>query len=205
MSKTILIAGCEGKVGKAVSKLFKASGWKVIGFDIKDECDGKILDKYIKVDIKDAIAVDKAVETIKASDNINALFNTAGYTITKGFEETSAEEWDGLLNTILGGAANLCKSVAPIMAENKEGKIILLSSDYSREKDDHILNAAAAHTLHGFGKSFGVEMASANVLVNILFANTPFDLDQIASTVLFLADKDTYTSAQVVSITGKEQ
>lgn len=91
------------------------------------------------------------------------------------------------------------------MAENKEGKIILLSSDYSQEKGDHILNATAANALHGFGKSFGVEMAPANVLVNVLFANTPFDLDKVAGTVLFLADKDTYTSAQVVSITGKQQ
>lgn len=205
MSKTILIAGCEGNVGKAVSELFKENGWNVIGFDIKDECDSKLLDKYIKVDIKDAAAVDKAVETIKAEDSIDALFNAAGYTVAKGFEETSSEEWDGLLNTILGGTANLCRSVAPIMVGNKEGKIILLSSDYSKEKGDQILNAAATHALHGFGKSFGVEMAPENVLVNILFANTPFDLDKIASTVLFLADKDTYTSAQVVSITGEDQ
>ena len=70
---------------------------------------------------------------------------------------------------------------------------------------DQILNAAAAGTLHGFAKSLGVELAPSNVLVNAVFAGVPFDLEGIAETVYFLADKDSYTAAQVVSICGKNQ
>ena len=96
--------------------------------------------------------------------------------------------------------------ISPIenTAPRNEGKIILVSSDYSREPGEHVNEAVSAHTLHGFAKSFGVEMAPKNVLVNALFINSPFNLEAVAETAFFLADKDTYTSAQVVSITGAD-
>ncbi|MDO4870312.1 MAG: SDR family oxidoreductase [Bacillota bacterium] len=204
MSKTIFIAGCDGKTGRAVSELFASSGWNVIGADIKNSTDAKV-DQFISLDVTDAEAVAKAADEIDQQTPVTAVLNAAGYEIAKGFEETSDEEWSQLLDTILGGSGNLCKAFAPKMAARKDGKIILISSDYSKEGGDHVIDATAANTLHGFGKSFGVEMAPENVLVNVLFVNTPFDLEKVAETVLFLADKDTYTSAQVVSITGMDQ
>lgn len=203
MSKTILIAGCCGTIGSAAAELFKRRGWNVAGIDIKDEAPSAV-DKYIKADVRDAEAVAKAVDRIDAETPIDALFNTAGYILGKDFEETSSEEWAELLDTVLGGSGNLCKAAAPKMAERKNGKIILLSSDYSKEAGDKVMDAAATNTLHGFGKSFGVEMAAENVLVNVLFANTPMDVEKVTETAFFLADRDTYTAAQVVSVTGKE-
>lgn len=204
MSKTIFIAGCDGKVGRAVSELFAENGWNVVGADIKDSTEAKV-NQFISLDVADADAVAKAAEEVDQKTPVDAVLNAAGYEVAKDFEETSDEEWAKLLRTILGGSGNLCKAFAPKMAARKDGKIILISSDYSRECGDHVIDATAANTLHGFGKSFGVEMAPENVLVNVLFVNTPFDLKKVAETVFFLADKDTYTSAQVVSITGLDQ
>lgn len=201
MSKTLLIAGCNGKVGRAVAELFKLNEWNVVGLDIVETNEPNV-DKFILVDVKDAAAVTEAVNEIEAATTIDAVLNCAGYELTTDIEDTDTDEWAKLLDTVLGGSGNICKAVAPGMIKRKDGKIMLLSSDYSREKDAKVLNAVATNTLHGFGKSFGIEMAPENVLVNVLFANTPFDLDNIAETVFFLADKDTYTSAQVVSITG---
>ena len=67
------------------------------------------------------------------------------------------------------------------------------------------MNAAAARTLYGFAKSFGVEVAASNVMVNALSPNLPFDMDAITAMIYYLADKDNYTTAQVVSITGIQQ
>lgn len=202
MSKTILIAGCEGKVGRATAELFKARGWQVAGIDIKPQSEIE-LDKYISIDIRDATAVTAAADSIESEMPIDALFNAAGYVLNKEFEETTADEWADLLDTTLGGAGNLCRAVAPKMVERHEGKIILLSCDYAKQPDAEVVDAVAANTLHGFGKSFGVEMAPENVLVNVLYANTPLDIEIVAETVLYLADKDTYTSAQVVAVTGE--
>lgn len=202
MSKTILIAGCSGKIGSETAKLFKANGWNVAGIDIKD-CDDANVDKFINVDIKDADAVKAAVDEIDAEMTIDAMFNVAGYVLGKDYEEVEHEEWAELLDTILGGSSNLCKAVAPKMVERKDGKIILLSCDYARQPEAAVVDAVATNTLHGFGKSFGVEMAPENVLVNVMYANTPLDVEMVTETAFYLADKDTYTSAQVVAVTGE--
>lgn len=202
MSKTILIAGCCGTVGKATIELFKKNDWNVAGIDIK--ADTSDVDKFIQADVRNAEEIAKAVDEIDKEMKIDALLNAAGYEINKDFEEVTADEWANLLDTVLGGAGNLCKAAAPKMIARKGGKIILLSPDYSREGGDNVINATAANTLHGFAKSFGVEMAPSNVLVNVLFANTPLDIEKVTETVLFLADRDTYTSAQVVSISGAD-
>lgn len=202
MSKTILIAGCCGNVGKAAIELFQKNDWNVAGIDIKAETSD--VDKFIQADVRNAEEIAKAVDEIDKEMKIDALLNAAGYEINKDFEEVTADEWADLLDTVLGGAGNLCKAAAPKMIARKGGKIILLSPDYSREGGDNVINATAANTLHGFAKSFGVEMAPSNVLVNVLFANTPLDIEKVTETVLFLADRDTYTSAQVVSISGAD-
>lgn len=201
MTKTILIAGCDGKVGKAAAELFATRGWIVIGIDQKEKTEAMV-NQYFTVDVKNAHDIDIAIQKIEQENTIDVLFNSAGYEINEDFETVSYDEWNDLLDTILGGSANLCRSVAPKMAKRQNGKIILLSSDYSKEPGDDVMNAVAASTLHGFGKSFGVEMAADNVLVNVLFANTPFDLEKVVETAYYLADKDTYTAAQVVSVSG---
>lgn len=202
--KYILVAGCNGNVGVDVSKKFRENGWGVIGIDIVQGDKSACCDKYYQCDITDQEALIKIINEADEKYQFDAMFNTAGFEIKTDFETTDISEWKKLLNTILGGAANLCYTVAPYMIRRKNGKIILLSSDYSREAGDNVMNASAAGTLHGFAKSFGVEVASDNVLVNVLFANTPFDIENISETVFYLADKDTYTSAQVVSITGQK-
>ena len=204
MSKTIFIAGISGRMGSAAAGLFKEAGWNVTGLDIKPEGCG-CEDTFISADVRDPEAVAAAIEKVDSQTPIDAVFNAAGYELAKDFEAVTAEEWADLLDTTLGGAGNLCRAIGPKMAERKEGKIILFSSDYSSAEGDTVVDAVAAHTLHGFAKSFGVEMAPENVLVNVIFANTPLDAEKVSETVFFLADKDTYTSAQVVSIGGQDQ
>lgn len=202
MKKNLLLAGCNGDLAGEVSKNFRENGWNVIGMDI-EECGNLGSDSFIKCDITDAKAVKNAVDEIEKTADINGVFNAAGYRIDKGFLDTGSQEWEALLNTILGGSANLCKAAAPYMTERREGSILLLSPDYAKDTGENICNAVASCTLHGFGKSFGVEMAPFNVLINVLSANTPFDIEAIADTVYYMIAENTYTAAQVISITGR--
>ena len=202
--KTIIISGCNGNIGKNTAKKFKDNNWHVVGIDIKPGTN-EYIDLFYECDVRNAEKIGSIIASIEKETPVEVLFNTAGYEINTGFEETNMAEWEKLLDTILGGASNLCQVQAPYMVKRKRGKIILLSADYSRVNGDCIMNATANGSLHGFGKSFGAEMTSENVLVNVLFANAPFDLEKVAETVFYLADKDTYTSAQVVSVTGKAQ
>lgn len=205
-NKTILITGSEGNVGSAIAKYFSSNGWKTIGIDIKERDEAKTwnTDFYLKCDVRDRERLKKIVEELETiGTEVTALFTAAGIDLEKNFEDTSMDEWKLLLDTVLGGSTNACEAVAPFMAKRKSGKIIILSPDYRNLEGDYIMQATASGTLHGFAKSFGTEMAEDNVMVNALYPNVPFDLEATAATAFYLADKDNYTTAQVVSINGE--
>ncbi len=206
--KWILITGVDGNVGSFVAQKFKSLGWKVVGLDIKLEHElekAKFIDAYISCDVRDRSNFNGIVHQIETTyGDIEVLFTAAGISIDQNFEDTSIETWKDCLNTWLGGSINACAAVAPLMVKRKRGRIVILSPDYSKTKSGHILDATAAGTLHGFAKSFGVEIAQDNVMINVLSANVPFDLDAIASTVRYLAEKGDYVTAQVISVRGEE-
>ena len=208
--KLALIAGVENVVGAAVASKLQNEGWKVIGFDVEPAANiAKGLDLYLSLDMtnrKKFVAVVSELE--KSYGEINSLICATGFEADRqcgGFLETSMELWQSNLDGWLRSSINACFAVAPEMVLRKAGKIMILAPDYAHETEDHVMTAVGAGTLHGFAKSFGVEMAKENVLVNCLWPNTPFDLDAIASMVHFLSDSANYVSAQVVSIRGLEQ
>jgi NAD(P)-dependent dehydrogenase (short-subunit alcohol dehydrogenase family) len=100
--------------------------------------------------------------------------------------------------------AHLCFHVGKAMIGRKAGRIALLAPDYNDVPGDCILEATAAGSLHAFAKAFGTEAAPSNVLVNALSPNIPINLEYLAETVFHLAENDTYTAAQVLSLHGKE-
>lgn len=202
--KTILVTGSSGNLGGEVVSFFQDAGWQVVGFDIEAPS-GSGPDYYFHCDVTDEDAVKSEVDRIeKDVCKLDALFTAAGTEVSEGFEETAIEEWRDLLNVWLGGTTNVCRAVAPYMVERKQGKMMLLSPDYKEAGEDCVMNAAAAGTIHGFAKSFGTEVAPENVTVNAISPSLPFDREAIAAMVYYLADKDAYTSAQVVSVTGEK-
>lgn len=202
-NKVIVITGSEGRVGSYVSSRFSEEGWTVAGLDIKEKNESSIHTHYV-CDVRDYKAVEKTIQKIKESHGeIAVLFTAAGVGITQEFEETDIQEWVDVIETILGGTANLCQAVAPGMVEKKDGKIIILSPDYGWVEKESIMDATAAGTLHGFAKSFGLEVAESSVMVNALSPNIPFSLKDTADMVYFLAEEDYYTTAQVISINGQ--
>lgn len=208
-NKVALIAGSENEIGAAAAKKMKASGWKVVGIDSLPETKlGKDLDGYFFLDMTDRGSLEElAAEVEKGYGEIHALFCATGFEEDRqcgDFLKTPVEQWQKCLNGWLGSSVNACAAVAPYMVTRKEGKIMILSPDYSKGKEENILTAAGAGTLHGFAKSFGVEMAKENVLVNCIYPNVPFDVEAVAATVQFLAESGNYVSAQVLSVKGQE-
>lgn len=208
--RAALIAGVESRSGAAVAEKMKGSGWKVIGVDILPETSlsGK-LDEYVMLDMTDR---QKFKELVIGLENtyggIDLLFCATGFEEGRqcgDFLETSIEQWQKCLDGWLGSSINACAAVAPGMAERKAGRIAILSPDYSKAEGENVLMATGAGTLHGFAKSFGVEMAKENVLVNCVWPGAPYDEEAIAAAVHFLAESGNYVSAQVISLKGREQ
>lgn len=204
-----LIAGVENQIGKAVTKKLRNSGWKAVGVDILPETGlKKELDGYFSLDMTDRGRFKElAAEVEKTYGKIDALFCATGFEADRqcgDFLKTPVGQWQKCLSGWLGSSINACAAVAPYMVKRKEGRIMILSPDYSKVNDENILTATGAGTLHGFAKSFGVEMAKENVLVNCIYPNIPYDEEAIAAAVQFLAGSGNYVSAQVISLKGFE-
>ena len=207
--RVALIAGVENRVGTAAAKKLKTAGWKVIGIDVLLKANSAAdLDEYFSLDMTNRKRFKELVTVIeKAYGEIYALFCATGFEEDRqcgDFLETPVEQWQKCLDGWLGSSINACAAVAPNMVMRKEGRIIILSPDYSKANNENIFMAVGAGTLHGFAKSFGVEMAKENVLVNCIYPNVPFNEDTIAATVQFLVESGNYVSAQVISIKGRE-
>lgn len=204
-NKAILITGVLGNVGSHVAEKFKKEGWMVAGMDRKEStATDAAIDWYIPCDVTDRRAVEQAVAELEKKVSLGAVFTAAGTQLSGDFENTALSDWQNALNVWLGGTINICAATAPYLCQRNEGKIILFSPDYSQIQGDCILNATAVGTVHGFTKSFGLEMAESGVTVNALWANVEFALDPIAAMVFYLAQAAEYITAQVISVTGKE-
>lgn len=206
--KIAIVVGVGGTIGYSVSEKLKNENFYVIGIDheAKDLIKPPNLDLYYKYDLTNRSGLQSFIDEIMAKvGQIDYTFIALESLLDNNFESTSIANWKASLDVTLKGSANACACIAPYMVERKSGHITLFSTDYSKFQGECILNATACGTLHGFAKSFGVEMASYSVLVNVLSANIPYDLHAIAEMAFFLGVGGEYISAQVISVNGEER
>lgn len=206
--KISVVVGVGGTVGSAVSEKLKKEGFYVIGID--HEAKGLIkprhLDLYHQCNLTNRSVLQLFIDEIMPKvGQIDYTFIALESLLNSTFESTPIESWNASLEVTLKGSANTCACIAPYMVERKSGHITLFSTDYSKFQGECILNATACGTLHGFAKSFGVEMAPHAVLVNVLSANIPYDLQAICEMAFFLSTGGEYISAQVLSVNGEER
>ncbi len=203
LNKHILIVGADTEAGKACAVLFADRGWKVSSLcDTSCGCGADFTAK-----LNERACVGEAVGAIESQNGpIGVLFVSVPFltSLPYSFVDTPMDWWQKCLDAWLISTANLCFHVGKAMTARKEGRIALLSPDFKNVPGDCIMEAAAAGTLHAFVKCFGAEIAKDNVLVNVVSPNIPLDLVYLAETVHYLAESDTYTAAQVLSLHGKE-
>ncbi|MEA2651917.1 MAG: hypothetical protein QOI85_1638, partial [Chloroflexota bacterium] len=49
MTRTVAITGVGGGIGSATAAAFRATGWSVVGMDVRDLGDGIPLDDFLQV------------------------------------------------------------------------------------------------------------------------------------------------------------
>ncbi|MCI0473661.1 MAG: 3-oxoacyl-[acyl-carrier-protein] reductase [Ignavibacteria bacterium] len=239
-NKIAVITGGGRGIGRAISTDFLKEGATVIAYDkvfpedfnqyCKDmESKGfKVTGKV--VDVTDTDFVQKAIdETASEFGRIDILVNNAGITRDRLLLRMTEEDWDIVIKVNLKGCFNTIKAVSRIMAKQREGKIINISSVVGVIGNAGQANYAASKAgLIGLTKSVAKELAGRNVTVNAVapgFVETEMThqlndeqkkafLDviplkraskpeEIAGVVTFLAsDKANYITGQVLVVDG---
>jgi 3-oxoacyl-[acyl-carrier protein] reductase len=182
------------------------------------------------VDVTDTDGVQKAIdETAKEFGSVDILVNNAGITRDRLLLRMTEEDWDIVLKVNLKGAFNTTKAVARIMAKQRSGKIINISSVVGVMGNAGQANYSASKAgMIGLTKSIAKELGGRNVTVNCVapgFVETemthqlsdeqkaafltviplkrPSKPEEVAGVVTFLASpKADYITGQVIMVDG---
>jgi 3-oxoacyl-[acyl-carrier protein] reductase len=240
INKSAVITGGARGIGRAIATEFSNEGAEIIILDKFFPTDfeqytneirskGKKI-SYRELDITNTIAVQKALEDIAAeSGHIDILVNNAGITRDKLLMRMSEADWDAVLAVNLKGAFNTMQVVSRIMARQRSGKIINISSVVGLKGNAGQANYAASKAgLIGLSKSVAKELAGRNVTVNCIapgFVETEMTAilteqqheaflkeiplnrsckpEEIAGVAVFLASsKADYITGQVICVDG---
>ena len=174
-NRTAIVTGGAQGFGFDISKRLLESGAKVIIWDN----DSKATEKAIKdlnnpnlsshvVDVSNYEEVDKTVNEITKSSNIDILINNAGITgPTATLWEYDIEMWKKVVEINLMGTFNCCRSIVPNMIKNNYGRIVNVASVAGKDGNAN----ASAYSVGkagaiGLTKSLGKELADKNIAVN---------------------------------------
>jgi 3-oxoacyl-[acyl-carrier protein] reductase len=122
-----------------------------------------------KADVSSYEEVEQMIQqVIRRFGVIHILVNNAGVpSIHTEISDIKDDEWSRILDTNLKGAFNCCKAVTKYMKEQKEGRIINVSSTLARMGN----NAGVAYTaskagIIGLTYTLAIELAPWNIHVN---------------------------------------
>jgi NAD(P)-dependent dehydrogenase (short-subunit alcohol dehydrogenase family) len=148
--EVILVTGASSGLGLAVSKYLAEKGYKVyagarsfkaanideaaVSKDSSKSLEDKPSDmkgslRRIYLDVTDQATVDNAIDTIKKEEGkIDVLVNCAAHLVLGAIEDTDISEYRGVIETNFLGTVRMCKAVAPVMRNQRDGLIINFSS-----------------------------------------------------------------------------
>ncbi|MCR5351674.1 MAG: 3-oxoacyl-[acyl-carrier-protein] reductase [Bacteroidales bacterium] len=235
--KVALITGASRGIGKAIALKFAAEGADIAFTDIKiSEDTVKELEALgVKVRAYASNAADFAqthetVEQILADfGHIDVLVNNAGITRDGLMLRMDEAQWDAVINVNLKSAYNYIHAVTPVMARQRGGSIINMSSVVGVSGNAGQCNYSASKAgLIGLAKSIAKEMGPRGIRANCIApgfiisdmtAALPDDVreawvktiplrrggtpEDVAKVALFLAsDLSSYVSGQVIHCCG---
>ncbi len=239
--KNVLVTGATGDIGAAIALSFAKSGYNVaLHSNSKTDEAQKSAEALsrefgikavsVKADVSKESDVREMFETLdKTLGKIDILVNNAGISLVSMLCDTSAEDWDSVMDINLRGAFLCAKEAIKNMVHNKWGRIINISSVWGNAGAScEVAYSASKAGLLGFTKALAKELAPSGITVN---AVSPGLIDtkmnshlseqdikelcdeipvgrmgkpqEVAHTVLFLASEEaSYITAQNITVDG---
>jgi glucose 1-dehydrogenase len=170
MTKTILITGAGGGIGRACIHHFSEHGWRVIGVDRNDFGDDFPANgRFIKADISKPDSVENIFQQAKDfHPTLDALVNNAAVQVAKPLVETTVDEWDAVMASNLRSVFLFVKLAHPLM-KAAGGAIVNVSSVHAVQTSTNIAAYAASKGgLLALTRALAIEFAPDNIRVNAI-------------------------------------
>ncbi len=178
--KVALITGAARGIGKAIALKFASEGAQIAFTDLvineAVEATVKELEAYgVKVKAYASNAADfeqthqVVADIVKEFGRIDILVNNAGITKDGLMLRMSEQQWDAVLTVNLKSAFNFIHACTPIMAGQREGSIINMSSVVGVSGNAGQCNYSASKAgLIGLAKSIAKEMGPRGIRANCI-------------------------------------
>ncbi len=237
--KKVFITGAGQGIGRAIALNMAKKGANIGIADINLESAERTVEEIrsmgvkamaIQLDVSKAEEVSRAFKSfIDEMGTLDILVNNAGITKDSLLLRMKDEDWDAVINVNLKGVFLCSKEAIKIMAKNRYGKIINISSVVAFMGNPGQANYSASKAgLIGLTKTMAREYASRGIRVNAVapgFIQTamtealPENIkeemkrsiplgqfgtpEDVASAVLFLASPESdYITGQVLHVNG---
>lgn len=132
MKRTIFITGASSGLGKATAKLFQSKGWNVVATMRNPEKETELTQleniTLLQLDVTKTETIKSAVSKAISLQDIDVVFNNAGYGLMGTLEALSDEQILQQINTNLIGVIRTTKEFVPYFRERKKGLFINTTS-----------------------------------------------------------------------------
>lgn len=176
--RVAIVTGGSRGIGKAVVTLLASYGAKVVVNYMSDEnaasdtvAEARNLGAdtiAIRADVSTVAEGERLIkETVERFGRIDFLICNAGIWQGAAVESMPEELWDRTMEINLKGTWSVCRAAAPVMKEQRFGRIVIVSSTAGQRGEEFYSNYAASKGGQiAFTKSLSSELAPSGINVN---------------------------------------
>ena len=128
----VLITGCSTGIGRATAERLAKKGWNVYASARRPESIEDLKQKGCKtlaLDVTDEASMRAAVDQVVGEEGaVGALVNNAGYSQSGALESVPMDQLRRQFETNVFGLLRMCQLVLPGMREQRDGRIVNISS-----------------------------------------------------------------------------
>ncbi|MDX8389312.1 MAG: 3-oxoacyl-ACP reductase FabG [Mariprofundaceae bacterium] len=237
MTKHVLVTGASRGIGAAIARKLAASDRHIWINYRSNRSEAEVVVADIRVhgfdastmqcDVSDrAQCAEVFADFIKKHGAFDIIVNNAGITADAPFPGMKDEQWDGVIQTSLGGFYNVLRPLVMPMIRKRWGRIVNITSIAALHGNRGQTNYAAAKAgVIGATRSLARELASRGICVNavapgfietemiehvsseIIRQSVPMGragkAEEVAGVVAFLcSDSASYVTGEVINVSG---
>lgn len=181
IQKVAIVTGASSGIGEATAIHLASLGYRVFGTSRKGGS-GKANTQFelLSLDITSDDSVESFIKNVVSqAGRIDVLVNNAGMGVTGGAEESSLEQVHSIFNTNVYGMIRMIKAVLPYMRNQKEGRIVNISSILGKIPAPFMaLYSSTKHAVEGYSESLDHEVRQfgiRSILIEPAYTKTQFD------------------------------
>jgi 3-oxoacyl-[acyl-carrier protein] reductase len=165
--KTVFVTGASRGIGRAIAKAFRAEGARVIGTRTGP---GPVTDavchEWVRADFMDAAQIESCADEVRRLKP-DVLINNAGINRIAPFVDVAAADFADIQRVNVLAPFRLCQAAIPPMKRRKWGRIVNISSIWSKVgKEKRASYSASKFAVDGLTLAIAAEHSADGILAN---------------------------------------